>query len=180
MKGSTKTDLFNVFMMAAVLFAALLMHGCSAAAPDPAVPVQTTDNRLQDFLAKIQDVTVTDAQAALADVHAHGDVDLAALSCYPALIDFVQSSPLQPTAPTVKGVLSVNQLKRDVLLGGIDRSGPFAMAFRKLHVACAAYAGDEARFAAEFAAMIGSKGATGMGGLPLVIGPAIPASSLAH
>jgi len=168
-------DIFHALALAGIMAAAMLMHGCSSIETpgNAAAPVKADNQSLQDFLTKIQNVTLTDAEAALADVHAHGDVDLAALSCYPALIEFIQNSPLQPTAPTVKGVLSVNQLKRDVIIGGIDKSGPFAMSFRKLHVSCAAYAGDEARFAAEFAAMIGAAGASG-GASPLILGPAIP------
>ena len=134
---------------------------------------------LQDFLNKIQGVTIDDANAALADVHAHGDVDLAALQCLPALVSFIQSSPITPTSPNIKGVLSANQVKRDVLLGGVTQTGPFQMALRKLHVACAAYVGDEARFAAEFAAMVGAAShgvppIAGGGIPPIIVGPAVP------
>jgi len=148
-------DIINAIAMALILAAAMMMHGCSTTTAGGTVD-QTPTNNLQDFLDKVQNITVADAQAALADVHARGDVDLAALQCYPEIINFVQNSPLQPATPNVKGVLSLNQLKRDVMLGGVTRTGPFQVAFRKLHVACAAYAGDEARFAAEFAAMIGA------------------------
>jgi len=169
-------DITHAIAITMVLLAAMLMHGCSSIETpgNAATPVKADDNSLQNFLDKIGTITVTDAQTALADVHAHGDVDLAAASCYPALIEFVQNSPLQPTAPTVKGVLSVNQIKRDVILGGVDRAGPFAMAFRKLHVACAGYVMDEKRFAAEFAAMIGVAGASSGAATPLIIGPAVP------
>src|SRR5690349_14804739 len=168
-------DIMNAVAMALILAAAMMMHGCSATAASGTVD-QTPTSNLQDFLAKIQNITVSDATAALADVHAHGDVDLAALQCYPALIEFVQSSPLQPSMPTVSGVLSVNQIKRDVMLGGVTRTGPFQIAFRKLHVACAAYAGDEARFAAEFAVMIGaaSHGVPALPQLNGAIGAALP------
>ena len=137
-------------------------------------------SKLSDFLNKIQTVTVDDANAALADVHAHGDVDLAALQCLPAIVSFIQSSPIAPTAPSIKGVLSANQVKRDVVLGGVTRNGPFQIALRQLHVACAAYVGDEVRFAAEFAAMIGATRGAGAIGAPLAIGPAIPLSALPH
>ena len=170
-------DIFHALALAGILAAAMMMHGCTATATATGGTVdQTPTSSLQDFLSKIQNITVDDANAALADVHAHGDVDLAALQCYPALIEFVQSSPLQPSMPTVSGVLSVNQIKRDVMLGGVTRTGPFQVAFRKLHVACAAYAGDEARFAAEFAAMIGaaSHGVPALPQLGGVVGGVMP------
>src|SRR5690348_13479242 len=107
MSEHTRKDIFNVLAIAGALFAALIMHGCSAANPDQPSVIQQTDTRLQNFLAKIETITVADAQAALADVHAHGDIDLAALQCYPEVINFVQSSPLKPEQPSVKGVLSV-------------------------------------------------------------------------
>jgi len=135
----------------AVLFAFLM--GCSTAQKQNlAAPVSD----LASLVAKIGTLSVQDAQTALADVHAHGDVDLAALSCYPAVIDFIQNKDINSLqAPTIDGVLSVNQLKRDVIISGQDKNSPLQIAVRKLHVACAAYAGDEARFAAEFSAMIG-------------------------
>ena len=151
----------------------LALAGCSTVSTDP---TQST-NSFADFIEKIQTVTIDDANAALADVHAHGDVDLAALQCLPAIITFVQSSPLAPPQPNIKGVLSANQIKRDVLLGGVTSSGPFQIALRTLHVACAAYVNDEVRFAAQFAAMIGAASH----GVPtggLAVGPVVPLKAL--
>ncbi len=130
-----------------------LLIGCSTAQQSNlSAPVSD----LASLVAKIGNVTIQDADTALADVHAHGDVDLAALSCYPAVKAFIQSNPSGSiSAPTVDGILSANQIKRDVIISGQDKNSPLQLAVRKLHVACAAYAGDEARFAAEFAAMIG-------------------------
>ena len=145
-----------------------MLAGCSAVAGDPAQP-----SDLSTFLDRIRNVTLADIDAALADVHAHGDIDMAALSCLPAIGEFLTTAPLGGgTAPDVKGVLSANQIKRDILLGGVTRNGPFQIALRKLHVACAAYVGDEARFAAEFSAMIGAASH----GVPPITGiPALPA-----
>ena len=162
-------------LMVLILGLFLFLFGCSSISGTSATPASTQS--LQDFLTKIQDVTVTDLQAAIDDVHAHGDVDLAAAQCLPAVVDFIKASPVTPNSPTVKGVFSANQLKRDVILGGVDKNGPLQIAIRKLHVACAAYVGDEARFAAEFAAMIGaaSHGVPPVTGIPSAVGAALPA-----
>lgn len=141
---------FGIFYVCALALLAVLLGGCAAQTSG----VSSVGDRFNEFLAKIQDVTQADIEAALADVHAHGDVDLAALQCLPAISEFIQLAP-KGSAPTIKGVLSANQLKRDVLLGGVNNNA-FQMAFRKLHTACAAYAGDEARFAVEFMAIIGA------------------------
>ena len=158
----------------AALYLATGLAGCSATnlGGGSSNPIQG----LQDFLTKIQDVTMADLQAALDDVHAHGDIDMAAAQCLPAVMDFIKSSPVTPGTPTVKGVFSANQLKRDVILGGIDKNSPLQLSLRKLHVACAAYVGDEARFAAEFAVMIGaaSHGVPPISGIPSAIGSALP------
>lgn len=136
--------------------------------------LQSAQAQFSDFLTKIQDITQADIEAALADVHAHGDVDLAALQCLPAVSEFIKLAPTG-TAPTIKGVFSANQLKRDVILGGVNNN-IYQMAFRKLHTACAAYAGDEARFAAEFAAMAGaaSHGVPPIKAIPGAIGAIVP------
>lgn len=161
-------------ILAAIYLAAGLV-GCSASGIGGSGSSPTQG--LQDFLTKIQDVTMADLQAALDDVHAHGDIDLAALQCLPAVMDFINSSPVKPGTPTIKGVFSANQLKRDVIIGGVDKNSPLQISFRKLHVACAAYVGDEARFAAEFAVMIGaaSHGVPPISGIPSAIGQALPA-----
>jgi len=159
------------------LLLVLGLAACSSVSPIGGQDAGET-SKLSDFLNKIQTVTIDDANAALADVHAHGDVDLAALQCLPAIVTFIQSSPIAPQLPNIKGVLSANQVKRDVVLGGVTRNGPFQIALRQLHVACAAYVSDEVRFAAEFAAMIGaaSHGAP----IPLSVGPVVPLSALPH
>ncbi len=160
--------------LVSALYLAIGLAGCSAAgiSGSGSNPIAG----LQDFLTKIQDVTLADLQAALDDVHAHGDIDLAAAQCLPAVMDFIKSSPVTPGTPTVKGVFSANQLKRDVIIGGVDKNSPLQLSLRKLHVACAAYVGDEARFAAEFAVMIGaaSHGVPPVSGIPSAIGAALP------
>jgi hypothetical protein len=151
--------------------------GCSTTSPNSGVPnvqslAQATQS-FQDFLDKVQTVTITDIDTALADIHSHGDNDLAALQCLPAVKAFVQNN-VAFTKPVVKGVFSANQLKRDVVLGGVNNNA-FQMQIRALHTACAAYVGDEARFAAEFAVMIGaaSHGVPPAANLPGAIGGAI-------
>ena len=158
-----------------LIIGCLLIVGCSNSSSISGVDsLQSAQAQFSDFLARIQDITQTDIDAALADVHAHGDVDLAALQCLPAVSEFIKLAPTG-SAPTVKGVFSANQLKRDIILGGVNNN-VYQMAFRKLHTACAAYAGDEARFAAEFAAMAGaaSHGVPPIKALPGAIQAVIP------
>lgn len=127
--------------------------GCSAQQQLNQQAVQQADS-FAGFIDAVKVVTLKDIETATADVHANGDVDLAALQCYPALAEFIKSnSGLQK--PTVDGLISANQLKRDVILG-LRSNGAMQVALRKLHVACAAYVSDERRFAAEFMIAIGA------------------------
>jgi len=63
-------------------------------------------------LSQIGAFTVTDLQAADADAVLHNDV--IAHACYPALIKFVQSSPLNNPTTTVVGAFSAFQAARDI------------------------------------------------------------------
>ena len=159
------------------LFAFIFLIGCSAAQQANLSSLNSSSNSadaqsFSNFLDTVSKITQQDIATALADVHSKGDVDLAALSCYPALSAFLSDPNIKLTMPTVDGVISLNQLKRDVMLGVTSGTSPQQMALRKLHVACAAYISDERRFAAEFAIMVGaaSHGVPPVGALPGVIG----------
>jgi hypothetical protein len=161
--------IYGVVMLTLVM----LLVGCSAVQQQNVQALNNSDS-FAKFLDAVKAITVQDIDAAIADVHAKGDVDLAALQCYPALKDFLKTNvQLQP--PTVDGVITLNQLKRDVLLGGVSKTGPFQMALRKLHTACAAYVMDEQRFAVEMAVLVGaaSHGVPPVTALPNVIGAAV-------
>src|SRR5574337_440466 len=93
----------------------LFLFGCSATQQ---ATLQSQPATFSDFLVKVQTLTVQDVQRALADVHAHGDVDLAALQCYPELMNFLNQQFGPISQPVVDGIISANQLKRDVIVGG--------------------------------------------------------------
>ena len=152
-----------------ILMLGIFLGGCSAQQTINQQAVNDSQN-FGDFLTAVKTVTIQDINTALADVHAKGDQDLAALQCYPALIAFLKSD-INLQNPTVDGVISANQLKRDILLGVSSGNSPVKMALRTLHTACAAYVSDERRWAAEFAVLIGSKGAVN----PSAIGGGLPA-----
>jgi hypothetical protein len=63
-------------------------------------------------LGDITKLAVSDLQAALADATAHNDV--AAMQCYPVLIQVVQSLPSQVPATAPAGVVSAFQAARDL------------------------------------------------------------------
>jgi hypothetical protein len=153
----------------------MLVLGLSACSSVQKDNVQTMNdaNSFSTFVDSLKTVTAQDIDTAMADVHANGDVDLAALQCYPALKDFLASNPTLQK-PTVDGLISANQLKRDVLLG-VQKNGALTMAIRKLHVACSAYASDEKRFAAEFLIAIGaaSHGVPPVSGIPGALSGAV-------
>lgn len=133
----------------------LALTGCSA----NFTPQLKDDGTVETDLEALKRVTVEDIDAALADVHAHGDVDLAALTCYPELRSFLLTHKTpQSKDLAVKGLIELNQRKRDLLIsGGIGTGRPQIPAdVRKLHVACAAYVMDERRMAAALAALIGA------------------------
>lgn len=84
-----------------LLVAAVLLTGCaSLGAPSMSSP-----------LGDITTFTVEDLQAALADATAHQDV--AAMQCYPVLIQVVQSLPSQAPNTSPVGVVSAFQRARD-------------------------------------------------------------------
>jgi hypothetical protein len=151
-----------------------ILGGCSAAQKDNLAQFNEANDgaNFSAFLDNISKITQQDIATALADVHAKGDVDLAALSCYPALSEFLNNPNIKLSQPTIDGVISLNQLKRDVMLGINSGTSPQQMALRKLHVACAAYVNDERNFAIKFGLMVGaaSHGAAGVGGISDAIG----------
>lgn len=162
-------------LIALFIFLITGMLGCSVAQQANLDQLDPRNQTFQQFLQAIGKVTNQDLDTALADVHKHGDQDLAALQCYPAIKEFLGLG-LTLTQPTVDGIFSANQLKRDVLIGGAPNGGnPFQVALRKLHTACAAYMNDEVRFAAEFTVMVGaaSHGVPALPGIPGAIGGAI-------
>lgn len=162
-------------LIALFIFLITGMLGCSTIQKENLAELNNQNQTFQSFLTAIGKVTNQDLDTALADVHKHGDQDFAALQCYPAIKEFLGLG-LTLTNPTVDGIFSANQIKRDILIGGAPNGGnPFQVALRKLHVACAAYMGDEVRFAAEFTVMIGaaSHGVSALPGIPGAIGGAI-------
>jgi hypothetical protein len=145
------------FIQGFIILAVMGIFGCSAQQQVNQQAVNDSKS-FSEFIDSVKTVTLQDIQTALADVHAKGDQDLAALQCYPALSEFLQSD-VNLKVPTVDGIITANQLKRDILLGVSSGNSPVKQALRKLHTACAAYVSDERRFALEFAALIGSRGA---------------------
>lgn len=87
-------------------------------------------------LATLAAFTIEDLTAALADATVHQDS--AAVTCYSTLLKYVGAARLPETA-AVKGVFTLNQRKRDLLLGS-DQLTPI---LRDLNLGCAAYLADE-------------------------------------
>lgn len=96
------------------LFVGLLfMSGCGNTLP--VVPGATPTDPLASVSQAVQQIgtfTVADLTAADADAVLHNDA--IAHACYPALIKFVQSSPLSATNTTVVGAFTAFQAARDV------------------------------------------------------------------
>ena len=164
----------------AILILTLLFGACSTAQQANLATLNSGSSSgdsqaFSNFLDTVSKITQQDITTALADVHSKGDMDLAALSCYPALSAFLSDPNIKLTMPTVDGAISLNQLKRDVMLGITSGTSPQQLALRKLHVACAAYISDERRFAAEFAIMVGaaSHGVPPAAALPGAVGKII-------
>jgi hypothetical protein len=90
----------------------------------------------------ITKLTATDIQAALADATAHQD--LAAMQCYPVLLDVLGSLQTQgQPAPTIAGVVSAFQAARDLskAVQSGATSGQNAIV-QKVNLGCAALFND--------------------------------------
>jgi hypothetical protein len=84
------------------VFALVLFTGCATSG------LTVSSSPLGD----ITKLAVSDLQAALADATAHNDV--AAMQCYPVLIQVVQSLPSQVPSTAPAGVVSAFQAARDL------------------------------------------------------------------
>jgi hypothetical protein len=170
-------------VLALLLGAFLSVTGCSPAqqanlnALNASVGSQSDPASFSKFIDAIKAISKQDLATAMADVHAKGDQDLAALQCYPAISEFLDNPAIKVEMPTIDGAISINQLKRDIFLGISSGNSPVKMALRRLHTACAAYVSDEKRFAAEFTLVVGaaSHGVPPVTGLPGVLAPILDA-----
>jgi hypothetical protein len=120
------------------LLAALTLTGCAYTSSLFGRPADNTVPQPQpDPLVAFQQFTADDLTAALADANAHQDQ--AASNCYSTLLQILpQLKP--PTAPAVKGVFTLLQIKRDLLASG----GAGANALLKtVNLGCAALVNDE-------------------------------------
>ena len=114
---------------------AIAANTAAPAKPKPAVSKPTVAQAQQNPLLVLQQFTVADLQAALADAQAQTPPDTVAVNCYTALIPFVQSQVQNPL-PTGAGVFQAVQKARDAkaYLANIQSpTGPLA----GLSVACA-------------------------------------------
>lgn len=135
-------------LILSVLVAAL----CAGCATTDLVKQLRADPELS-FLDAFVNVTEADIDAAMANV----DDDPEAEVCYPALKKFV-GEIRQRGGREIKGPISANQIKRNLLKGG--GLPPY------LKILCAAYLQDEREFLLKLGAIAGSKGAIGGGSLP--------------
>ena len=105
------------------------------AAPAGAKARPTVAQAQQNPLLVLQQFTVSDLQAALADAQAQTPPDVTAANCYTALIPFVQSQAINPL-PSGAGAFQALQKARDAAnyLANIQsNNGPLAA----LNIACA-------------------------------------------
>jgi hypothetical protein len=143
-KAAITTDRGQTAAIAALCISAACMFVVPAMAankaplprPKPTVSSKpTVAQAQQNPLLVLQQFTVADLQAALADAQAQTPPDTAAVTCYTALIPFVQSQVQNPL-PTGAGVFQALQKARDAkaYLANIQSpTGPLA----GLNIACA-------------------------------------------
>jgi len=106
----------------------LLLAGCASGSP--LAPGGS--------LADLARFTVDDLTAALADAQAHGDQ--AGVNCWATLLGVVQSGVVV-RPPTVKGIASAIQVKRDLM--GASGGGGASVLAKQINVGCAALFVDE-------------------------------------
>lgn len=130
-------------LLGMLLLALMVFAGCSSTS---GVSGSTTNPTQPSLFETLAQVTSADIDAALADAIASNDSD--AILCYPVLKKYI-GQPLIKSGD-VKGLISLNQKKRDLLLNG----GPKIPT--DLKQACAAFVQDERAFAMKFAILIGA------------------------
>ena len=144
-------------LLSTVFAGMFALSACSGTASVSVAPNASTTNAL----AQIASFTVTDLQNADADAVAHNDV--IAHACYPALIQFVQSSPLATPGTTVSGAFSAFQAARDV-----QQSVQGFQVPNYLKLGCAPLVMDVQQFLINLAAL-GAGAATGVPPLPAIL-----------
>ena len=126
-----------------VLLAAALVTGCASTAP---MNLGGANASASSPLASLQSFTVDDLTAALADATAHNDT--VAMTCWATLLPIVKGGV--PSAPSIKGIASAVQAKRDLL--GAAGSSQVADLRKAITVGCAALFVEENRTLLKFGA----------------------------
>lgn len=122
-----------------ILALALVAFATPALAQSPAKPAAkqplTAASAQQNPIALLQQFSVSDLQAALADANAQTPPDVTSAQCYSALITIVQS-PITNPLPAGPGVFQALQKARDAkanLASLLSPTGPL----QNLNIACA-------------------------------------------
>ena len=156
------SDLIINAIAVAVIAAAVFISSCSSIN-------QPGTSSIADFYTKLHSVTVSDLDAATARAVANGDQIGA--TCYPALKQYIGQG--LPGIEKPAGVFDAFEMAR---LGVHNARGGIPDG---LKLACAALVQDTAEFAIRMGA-IAAGGAASAGALPVIIGPAVPLSTLPH